>query len=475
MKQLKACEQASIDPKWEDVCPEIPKVDKMGKSHAEKASLDEQRKAIEALFAKAESDRESLNLGSMNAELKLNIVQNLLNPKFTPLMEDKTVLNESLPSIVVSKLTNDYNLKQVYSLRRVCKSMRDFIDMQAEKHDLPKVPIGLRIMSPFVPTKLPTKWASMTERERDRLAELQVADSMRSYYDDLVSVAVYGATGDKQPMRTVRIKDIPKSIGPSFVRAFLIVNGLIISDSLIDSLLQMDLSCVEEAHFYDIVDCTLEEETKDQKIFQLLINLSNCMTVDFLGKDGFDASTIVSPAVYEQLQEFDESLEREDVIKTEEGVQENRADMRMRKEVRPSTKRIRRIVKSNVRRYAFHKFMTSGEVEPNISKNELKDKALNMIRDMKPKMHGRPRLALETLKRKINKNPKRFQTIYQKYVQRNRPAPVRPIQERIDAARARLTQEVGHIWRSSQTQSPRTNNIRRRLANFTLNNAQLNE
>ena len=91
--------------------------------------------------------------------------------------------------------------------------MRDFIDMQAEKHDLPKVPIGLRIMSPFVPTKLPTKWASMAERERDRLAELQVADSMRSYYDDLVSVAVYGATGDKQPMRTVRIKDIPKSIG----------------------------------------------------------------------------------------------------------------------------------------------------------------------------------------------------------------------------------------------------------------------
>ena len=107
----------------------------MGKSHAAKASLNEQRKAIEALFSKAESDRENLvrnrsccqhchkqhhlvneirkfqNLGSMNAELKLNIVQNLLNPKFTPLMEDETVLNESLPSIVVSKLTNDYNLK----------------------------------------------------------------------------------------------------------------------------------------------------------------------------------------------------------------------------------------------------------------------------------------------------------------------------------------------------------------------------
>ena len=52
------------------------------------------------------------------------------------------------------------------------------------------------------------------------------------------------------------------------------------------------------------------------------------MQVDFLGKDGFDASTIVSPVVYNQLQEYDESFEREDFIKTEEGVQENRADMR---------------------------------------------------------------------------------------------------------------------------------------------------
>ena len=30
--------------------------------------------------------------------------------------------------------------------------------------------------------------------------------------------------------------------------------------------------------------------------------------------------------------------------------------------------------------FRFHEFMTSGEMEPNISKNELKDKALDMIR-----------------------------------------------------------------------------------------------
>ena len=86
---------------------------------------------------------------------------------------------------------------------------------------------------------------------------------------------------------------------------------------------------------------------------------------------------------------------------------------------------------------------------------------------MKPKMHGRPRLALETLKRKIKKNPKRlfrkigmkirkayyrFQAIYQKYVQRNRPMPVLPNQDRIRAARVRLIQEVGHIWHSPQNQ-----------------------
>ncbi|KAK5980893.1 F-box domain protein [Trichostrongylus colubriformis] len=180
-------------------------------------------------------------------------------------------------------------IKRLYRLRSVCKRFRDVIN-EFHQH-LPKPSIGLRLQAPV---------------ERDR------------NYGGCVVAYIYGESGKRYFSKCVLISEVPSAIFPGQICTFLIIKGLVITDALMDMLLGLDLSKVEELFWYDIRGSRVTNLI--EKMQALLIKMTSLCCAEFYSTDDFFDPTTMFPNSndywkergWEKLDETD--MERREVL-----------------------------------------------------------------------------------------------------------------------------------------------------------------
>ncbi|VDO62759.1 unnamed protein product [Haemonchus placei] len=155
-------------------------------------------------------------------------------------------------------------IAKLYRLRCVCKRFRDVIN-EFHQH-LPKPSIGLRLQAPV---------------ERDR------------NYGGCVVAYIYGESGKRYFSKCVVINEVPSAIFPAQICTFLIIKGLVLTDALMDMLLSLDLSKVEELFWHDIRGSRVTDLVK--KMEALLAKMTSLCTAEFYSTDDFFDPTTMFP------------------------------------------------------------------------------------------------------------------------------------------------------------------------------------
>ncbi|WKX99248.1 hypothetical protein Q1695_014268 [Nippostrongylus brasiliensis] len=178
------------------------------------------------------------------------------------------IANPSLYALEASLSKRQYGARHIlavralYSMTSVCKRFRDLIH---EYHvHFPKPPIGLRLQAPG---------------ERDR------------NYGGCVVAYIYGECGRRYFSKCVVVNEVPAAIFPGQISTFLIVKGLVITDALMDMLLSLDLSKVEELFWHDIRGSRATNLV--EKMQALLSKMTSLCSAEFYStNDFFDPTTM---------------------------------------------------------------------------------------------------------------------------------------------------------------------------------------
>ncbi|PIO76858.1 hypothetical protein TELCIR_01050 [Teladorsagia circumcincta] len=179
--------------------------------------------------------------------------------------------------------------QKLYRLRCVCKRFRNVIN---EYHQyLPKPSIGLRLQAPV---------------ERDR------------NYGGCVVAYIYGENGKRYFTKCVVINEVPAAIFPGQICTFLIIKGLVITDALMDMLMSLDLSKVEELFWHDIRGSRVTDLIG--KMQALLGKMTSLCCAEFYSTDDFFDPTSMFPNDNDYWKERgwektdEKSLERREVL-----------------------------------------------------------------------------------------------------------------------------------------------------------------
>ncbi|KJH44893.1 hypothetical protein DICVIV_09085 [Dictyocaulus viviparus] len=158
---------------------------------------------------------------------------------------------------------NKLACKALYRLVPVCNRFRNII--YKYHSTFPRPPIGLRLQAPVC--RSPN-------------------------YGGLVVAYIYGDCGKRYFSKCVFIGDVPAAIFPGQICTFLIIKGMVITNHLMDMLLSLDLSKVEEVFWHDIRGSYATNLVEKMKI--LLLRMSNLCYAEFYSTNNFDPTTLFS-------------------------------------------------------------------------------------------------------------------------------------------------------------------------------------
>ncbi|KAK6742152.1 hypothetical protein RB195_009801 [Necator americanus] len=183
---------------------------------------------------------------------------------------------------------NKLAVKALYRLRPVCKR---FCDIFYKYHtSLPKPSIGLRLQAAV---------------NRDRT------------YGGAVVAYIYGDCGKRYFSKFVYISDVPAAIFPGQICTFLVIKSIVITDDLMDMLLTLDLSKVEELFWHDIRGSRVTNLV--ERMQALLRKMTSLCCAEFYATDDFFDPTTMFPNTDRYwtelgLEKLDEkTLKREEV------------------------------------------------------------------------------------------------------------------------------------------------------------------
>ncbi|VDM80303.1 unnamed protein product [Strongylus vulgaris] len=159
---------------------------------------------------------------------------------------------------------NRLAIRALYRLRPVCKR---FCDIFYKYHSsLPKPPIGLRLQAAV---------------NRDRT------------YGGAVVAYIYGDCGVRYFSKFVYVQDVPAAIFPGQICTFLIIKSLVMTEDLMDMLLRLDLSKVEELFWYDIRGSRVKNLV--ERMQTLLRKMTSLVSAEFYATDDFFDPTTMFP------------------------------------------------------------------------------------------------------------------------------------------------------------------------------------
>ncbi|CAJ0599742.1 unnamed protein product [Cylicocyclus nassatus] len=154
--------------------------------------------------------------------------------------------------------------RDLYRLRIVCKR---FNNIMCDYHaSFPKPPIGLRLQAAV---------------NRDRT------------YGGAVVVYIYGDCGRRYFAKFVYMQDVPAAIFPGQICTFLVIKSLVLTEDLMDMLLRLDLSKVEELFWYDIRGSQVKNLI--EKMQQLLRKMTSLVSAEFYATDDYFDPTTMFP------------------------------------------------------------------------------------------------------------------------------------------------------------------------------------
>ncbi|CAJ0595211.1 unnamed protein product [Cylicocyclus nassatus] len=89
------------------------------------------------------------------------------------------------------------------------------------------------------------------------------------------------------------MQDVPAAIFPGQICTFLVIKSLVLTEDLIDMLLQLDLSKVEELFWYDIRGSQVKNLI--EKMQQLLRKMTSLVSAEFYATDDYFDPTTMFP------------------------------------------------------------------------------------------------------------------------------------------------------------------------------------
>lgn len=220
----------------------------------EEADQSKKKKKKKSKNTETPHDEEAMSLADLPTDVLLKIFIHVADPhNYT---EEARTSNRRYSATKVAALRN------LYRLCMVCKRFRSVIH-EFHAH-LPKPTIGLRLQAPV-------------KRPRN--------------YGGYVVAYIYGPSGERYFSKCVVVTEVPAAIFPAEVTTFLIVKGLVITDALMDMLLSLDLSKVEELFWHDIRGSRATNLV--EKMQTLLSKMTSLCSAEFYcTNDFFDPTTL---------------------------------------------------------------------------------------------------------------------------------------------------------------------------------------